>query len=172
MVNNGRQKKAKRKPAPKFGLALSESIAPLMRGLARECTQALETRLAAHNVTSGMWFPLRVLWEHDGILQHQLQKELGTAQPTLVAALDRLERRGLISRRRNKKDKRHVHVHLTKRGKELEGEIHHYADEVQDMITANVTKGELDTLFKVIDKMKRALAKDRETERSIQKQSA
>jgi DNA-binding MarR family transcriptional regulator len=154
------------------GLALSESIAPLMRGLARDCTKALESRLAAHNVSSGMWFPLRVLWEHDGILQHMLQKELGTAQPTLVTALDRLERRGLITRRRNKRDKRHVHVHLTKRGRELEVDIHHYADDVQALITKDVTGKELATLYAVIEKMKRALAGDRDLEHVVEKKSA
>ena len=162
MANTGEAAKANSPTEGKYGICLSESIAVLMRGLSRQCTQALESRLAAHNVSSGMWFPLRVLWEHDGILQHELQKQLGTAQPTLVTALDRLERRGLITRRRSKKDKRHVHVHLTKRGRGLEEEILHYADDVQSMITKNVNNAELETMYAVIEKMKRALDQDKE----------
>ena len=147
-------------PTVKYGLALSESIVAQMKGLARECTKALESRLAAHNLTSGMWFPLRVLWEKDGILQHELQKELGTAQPTLVAALDRLQRRGLVTRRRSKKDKRHVHIHLTERGRELEKDIHHYADDIQTLITKDVTKEEFESLNTIIAKMLRTLKDD------------
>jgi DNA-binding MarR family transcriptional regulator len=162
MADTGKAPQTDDRNDGKYGISLSESIAVLMRGLSRQCTQALESRLSAHNVTSGMWFPLRVLWEHDGILQHELQKQLGTAQPTLVAALDRLERRGLITRRRSKRDKRHVHVHLTKRGRGLEEEILHYADDIQSIITENVSNSELKTMHAVIEKMKSALDQDKD----------
>jgi DNA-binding MarR family transcriptional regulator len=143
-------------------LKLSDSVAAIMRNLARDYTRALERRLAAHNLTSGMWFPLRILWEKDGILQNEIQKELGTAQPTLTVALDRLERRSLITRRRSTTDRRQVHVELTKRGKELEREIAHYADEIQALARLKVNKRELRTMYAVFGKMKQALEQDLE----------
>ncbi len=143
-----------------FGLKLSDSIAAIMRNLARDYTRTLERRLAAHNITVSMWFPLRILWEEDGITQNEIQLRLGLAQPTLTTALDRLERRGLIERHRSTSDRRRVHIHLTREGKDLEDEILHYAEEVQAIATMNVTKRELDTLERVFKKMRTALDED------------
>ena len=50
-----------------------------------------------------------------GRLAHMLHVHPGT----LSAALTRLERRGLISRKRDRKDARSVLIHLTPRGKRL-----------------------------------------------------
>lgn len=153
-------KLAASEPSAGHGLKLSESIAAIMRGLARDYTRSLERRLSGHNVTVGMWFPLRILWEEDGITQNVIQQRLGMAQPTLVLAFDRLARRGLIERRRSTIDRRKVHIHLTREGKELEKEILKYADDVQAIATRNVTKREVETLHRVFRKMRKALDDD------------
>lgn len=149
--------RAKRPESKGQGLTLDDSIAANMRILARDFTSVLERRLAAHNVTVSMWFPLRILWEEDGITQNEIQQRLGLAQPTLVMALDRLEQRGLIERQRSDTDRRKTHIYLTQEGIDLEQEILHYADEIQAIATKNVTKQELDTLYRIFAKMRVAL---------------
>ncbi len=147
------------------GLSLSESVAAIMRSLARDYTRALERRIAAHNVTVSMWFPLRILWEEDGITQNEIQQRLGLAQPTLTIALERLERRGLIVRQRSETDRRKIRVRLTREGIVLKDEVLHYADEVQAIATKNVSKGELDMLYRVFAKMRESLEAEQETTR-------
>ena len=142
-------------------LSISESIAQLMRGLARDFTQALERRLAGHDITIGMWFPLRVLWEHDGIDQHELQKLLGQAQPTIVNAVERLEKRGLVKRRRSQNDGRRFSVHLTAKGKALQHEVLHFASEVQSIALEEVSPEEFDQLLDIFSRIRRSLMKDR-----------
>lgn len=144
----------------KHGLAPEESIAFLMKGLYRDFTRALECRLSTHNINIGMWYPLRLLWIEDGQFQHELQKKVGIAQPTLVAALDRLEDRGFINRRRSSIDKRHVNIFLTPAGKNLEKDILHYADEIQTIATQNMSTTEQKNLIKTIGKMHGALEQD------------
>jgi len=141
-------------------LSMDESIAQLMRGLARDFTRALERRLAGHDITIGMWFPLRILWERDGIDQHELQKMLGQAQPTIASAMDKLEKRGLVVRRRSQNDGRRFSVHLTDEGRALKREVLHFATEVQDLALENVTPGELEQLLDVFSRIKRSLLKD------------
>ncbi len=148
------------KDSKKYGLATEESIAFLMKGLSREFAKALERRLSAHNINIGMWDPLRFLWKEDGQFQHELQKKVGVAQPTLVTALDRLEKRGFITRRRSEKDKRHVTIFLTAAGKSLEKEILHYADEIQDIAEQNMTANEHSTLLKLFQKLHESLEED------------
>ena len=157
--------RASRPKSKSQGLTLADSIAANMRTLARDFTSVLERRLAAHNVTVSMWFPLRILWEEDGITQNEIQQRLGLAQPTLVLALDRLEQRGLINRQRSETDRRKIHIYLTREGIDLEQHILHYADDIQSIATKNVTKQELDTLYRIFAKMRLAL----EQEQAIKK---
>jgi DNA-binding MarR family transcriptional regulator len=142
-------------------LSIDQSIAQLMRSLARDFTRALERRLASHDVTIGMWFPLRYLWEHDGIDQHELQKLLGQAQPTIVNAMERLEKRGLIERRRSLKDGRRISVHLTSKGQALKHDVLHFATEVQNTALQEVSEDEFGQLLDIFSRIKRSLLKDR-----------
>lgn len=144
----------------KYGLAPEESIAFLMKTLYRDFAKALERRLSVHNINIGMWDPLRLLWIEDGQFQHELQKKIGIAQPTLVTALDRLEKRGFIIRKRCQKDKRHVNIFLTPAGRDLEKEILHYADEIQSIATRHITPDEHSYLLKTLGKLKESLHED------------
>jgi DNA-binding MarR family transcriptional regulator len=137
-----------------------ESIGLIMRSLTREFNQVLERRLLMHNITIGMWHPLRVLWQEDGRLQNQIQKEVGIAQPTLVSTLDRMEKRGFIERRRSDEDRRQVRIYLTPEGKELKDELVHYAADVQALATRDVSEAELAILISVLGKMHDALVKE------------
>jgi DNA-binding MarR family transcriptional regulator len=152
--------KASGKDSKKYGLAPEESIAFLMKGLSRQFAKALERRLSAHNINMGIWEPLRLLWKEDGQFQYELQKSAGVAQPTLVTALDHLEKNGFITRRRNEKDKRNVNIFLTAAGKSLEKEILHYADEIQDIAERNMTANEHSTLLKLFRKLHESLEED------------
>ena len=142
-------------------LSIDESIAQLMRSLARDFTRALERRLASHDITIGMWFPLRILWERDGIDQHELQRLLGQAQPTIVNAMVRLEKRGLIERRRSQNDGRRISIHLTAKGRKLKHEVLHFAAEVQNTALAEVSRNEVDQLVDIFSRIRRSLTKDR-----------
>ncbi|MBT5330291.1 MAG: MarR family transcriptional regulator [Porticoccaceae bacterium] len=142
------------------GLAPEESIAFLTKGLYRDFAKALERRLSTHNINIGMWYPLRLLWIEDGQYQHELQKKVGIAQPTLVTALDRLENRGFILRKRSTLDKRHVNIFLTEAGRDLEHEILHYANEIQNLASEGISSSELESFMAVIHKLKKSLQKD------------
>jgi len=142
-------------------LSIDQSIAQLMRSLARDFTRALERRLASHDVTIGMWFPLRILWEHDGIDQHELQKLLGQAQPTIVNAMEQLEKRGLIERHRSQKDGRRISVHLTSKGQALKHDVLHFAAEVQNTALEEVSEDEFGQLLDIFLRIRRSLMKDR-----------
>ena len=137
-----------------------------MRALARDYTRALERRLAAHNITISMWFPLRILWEEDGITQNDIRERLALSQPTLAVALDRLARRGLIDRVRSEIDRRRIHIYLTQEGTDLKKHILRYADEVQAIATERVTERELSTLYKIFSKMRASLEDERATEKA------
>jgi len=102
-----------------------------------------------------------LLWEHDGIDQHELQKLLGQAQPTIVNAMEQLEKRGLIERHRSQKDGRRISVHLTSKGQALKHDVLHFAAEVQNTALEKVSEDEFGQLLDIFSRIRRSLMKDR-----------
>src|SRR6185437_3002708 len=66
---------------------------------------------------------LRLLRQSSGISQQQLAETLGMHASRLVAIIDQLESRELVSRAPNPKDRRLYSLHLTVRGTEILAEI-------------------------------------------------
>lgn len=132
---------------------LEQSLAFQFKSLARDFDKLLERRLLSHNISLGMWAPLRLLWQEDGQFQHELQKKIGIAQPSLVSALQKLEMRGFIHRQHHPSDRRQLNIYLTEEGKNLEAEILPYANEIQQLITKNVTRDELSFLQETLQRI-------------------
>ncbi|HEY0941474.1 MAG TPA: MarR family transcriptional regulator [Steroidobacter sp.] len=140
--------------------ALDDSMGYLVRKTFRAFTRALEQRLAEHDVSISMWFFLRRLWEGDGLTQKDLSAELGLTQPTTVAAMDNLERRGLIRRSRNPDDRRKINIYLTSAGKDLKRSLSKYATEINEIALSGFSKSEVATLRDMLLRILDALSAD------------
>lgn len=77
----------------------------------------------ASGLTEPQWRVLRVLWDQNEVAFHALAKLTVIAAPSLVGVIDRLEDRGLITRRRSVNDRRVVDIALTAEGRGLEKQI-------------------------------------------------
>ena len=97
----------------------AQSVGYLVREAHRAFLRALAARISRHRVSIGMWYFLRALWEQDGITQRELSHRVRMMEPTTAAALESMERAGLIRRKRNTKDRRKINIHLTDRGRGL-----------------------------------------------------
>ena len=75
---------------------------------------------AEHGLTEQQWRILRVLWEEDKQPLLIVAEKTLLPSPSLVGIVDRLERDGLVMRRRSQADRRVVFVSLTKAGAGLE----------------------------------------------------
>ena len=122
-------------PADKLA-SLDDSTGYVVRRAYRAFTRALEVRLSEHDVNISMWFFLRLLWLDDGKGQKALSEELGLSQPTTVSAIDNLEKRGFVERRRDSADRRQSNVYLTIAGRALEARLAPFAKEVNDLAQA------------------------------------
>ena len=81
------------------------------------------------------WYYLRVLAERGELNQLELSKRVGIASTTAVPALDNLERRGLVQRARDPKDRRKYYVSLKDEGRRL---IDDMLPELVDMFSASL----------------------------------
>ena len=74
-------------------------------------------------LTEQQWRVLRVLWEHKEIALKELAALSLIPAPSLVGIVDRLQKSGLVERRRSESDRRNVFVLATQQGQELERQI-------------------------------------------------
>jgi DNA-binding MarR family transcriptional regulator len=87
--------------------------------LAKAASRALHARADGAGFAPGQFPVLLELWNGDGLTQRELLDRLDIEQATMANTLSRMERDGLISRRRHPKDKRAQLVFLTTKGKAL-----------------------------------------------------
>jgi len=74
-------------------------------------------------LTEQQWRVLRVLWEENETAFSQVAQLTLIPAPSLVGIVDRLERSGLVRRRRSDSDRRKVHVVVTTKGAALEPQM-------------------------------------------------
>jgi DNA-binding MarR family transcriptional regulator len=138
-------------------LPMKESLAHRMRTVSRLLMRNLDERVAAHGISQGLWFYLRVLWEHDGISQKELSARTGVVGPSTVGAIARLTAMGLIRCRKRPTDRRVTTVHLTARGRALEAKLVPLAIDVINEAVAGLERADIERMKAMLDHMRRNL---------------
>lgn len=131
-----------------------QSVGYLVRETHRAFLRVLGARVSRHGVSIGMWYFLRALWEEDGLTQRELSRRVRMMEPTTATALAGMERGGLISRRRNSRDRRKVHIYLTARGRRLRNVLLPYAMEVNEIALAGIAPKEIPLLREQLKRIK------------------
>lgn len=116
----------------------------------RSLARTMQQRLAREGIPIGVWFLLRALWEEEGGTQRELADRVGVNGATTVAALNSMERSGLVVRVRNQGDKRKVNVFLTKRGRALRERLWDHVPEVNALALKGLTSQEAGTLVRLL----------------------
>ena len=116
-------------------------------------SRALQTRLAAYNLTSPQMIFMREVWIEEGLSQRELSARVGTAESTTVSALRVLERRKLIKRVAKPKDRRAIRVYLTPFGRELQDEVVPKIQKVNEQLVRGVAADDLEVFNRVLSKI-------------------
>lgn len=127
-----------------------DSIPFLLRNTHRQMVRALESELEARGLGSTHWYFLRVLWTEEGMTQAELSAQVGVVTPATVSALNSLERRGLIERRADERDRRKARIHLTPKGRALEDELMPIAQRVLSNALRGISKEDIRICRKVL----------------------
>ncbi len=74
--------------------------------------------LNQHGLTEQQWRVIRILRQHGELESYRLAELACILKPSMTGVLSRLERDGLVSRRKPPHDQRRVHIDLTEKGHE------------------------------------------------------
>jgi len=122
---------------------LNDSVGWLLNNAARLSSRRLSGKLAGYNVTPPQWGVLVALWEQDGLSLSELAKRSFFDGPTMTGIVDRLEKAGLVERRRDSTDRRVISVYLTDEGKQLQAQLPTLSEEANRDATAGLSDDEV-----------------------------
>lgn len=96
---------------------------------------------------------LQLIAANPAVSQVDLAATLGTDRATMMAMIDRLEQRGLVSRRRSTADRRRQELNLSAEGHVMLGRAMRAIWEHERHFTSRFTKAELEALFKALSRI-------------------
>jgi DNA-binding MarR family transcriptional regulator len=140
-----------------------DRLAHLVKDATRALVRALQMRLGEHGVSFGHWTFLRILWESDGLTQHELSEHAGVMEPTTFSAVKAMERLGYVVRHRRPGDRKKIYVYLTRRGRGLRMKLVPLAEEVNRIAVQHVRSADIARTRKLLLSIIENLARDEQT---------
>lgn len=119
--------------------------------LVRQWRWVNDERLKPLNLTQSRWIALAHLKYQDGMLQHQLARQIGVESPSLVRTLDGLERLGLVERRPCANDRRGKTVHLTSNVHSVMSEMDAVLNHTREQVLAGLSEQEINEFNRVAE---------------------
>ena len=135
----------------------AESVGYQIRSTHRALQRLLQLKIEPHGVTLGMWYFLRALWHEDGLTQRELSRRVGTMEPTTLSAIVNMEKKGLVRRMQDRKDRRKWHVHLTAKGRRLKANLIPLAREVVNTAVQSLSRKEVRQLLEGLAEVQKNL---------------
>ncbi|MDA3649156.1 MarR family winged helix-turn-helix transcriptional regulator [Saccharopolyspora indica] len=134
----------------------SPGIAFLLSQLGAHAATQFGARVEELGLTPPLVGVLRMISVRPGLSQQQLAGELGLLPSKVVAFVDDLERRGLVTRTRGTRDRRVQHLALTAEGTELLGEALEVAARHEDAFCLALTPEERAQLQALLEHLARS----------------
>lgn len=107
---------------------------------------------AGIDTTPDMYFVLKHLWAADnGSRQQSLADKTGKDKASLTKLLENLEKRGLVNRKTNERDKRSKRVWLTTAGRKLKEKVYPLALSVVELAEQGVERRDLQQAQSVLE---------------------
>ena len=120
----------------------------------RLLTQAYHPLLTEQGLTYPQYLVLLVLWEKDEQPVNDIAKRLLLETNTVTPLLQRMEKEGILTREKGKKDARQMIVTLTRKGKNLQEKLSTVPQTVGNAVMCDsVTTETFPELFRMLDDM-------------------
>jgi DNA-binding MarR family transcriptional regulator len=148
----GRRETAPRAPYP----VEQEAFLNVVRA-ADWLTRGSAELLKAHSLTGAQYNVLRILRGSgpDGLPCKEVAERMITREPDVTRLLDRMEKRGLISRARSEEDRRVVVTRITRTGLDLLSDLDLPIAELHRSQFAHLERAQLADLNRLLDLVRR-----------------
>jgi DNA-binding MarR family transcriptional regulator len=134
--------------------SFDRDVLVLIHDVARLIRVHADRRARAHGTTRAQWIVLARLERQPGLSQNELAAIAEVEPITIARLIDRLEKRGLVERRPDPRDRRVWRLHLTAAAAPLVEEIHGYRAELSQLVTQGLKRTSVDEIVGGLLRMK------------------
>lgn len=128
-------------------------IAKYISQLYRKSFIFINREVDKYDIKSGQLMFLLDLYTKDGKNQEEISARLKIDKGTTARALKKLEEQELITRVKDKDDKRSNIIYLTEKSKDVKDGVYNVLDEWNKKISENLTYEEQETLRNLLEKV-------------------
>jgi len=129
-----------------------ESVASLIKHAMHAFHRTIDGKVAGLGLTSMQWAPLVLLASGKATTAAELSRCNGVDTSTMTRMLDRLESKGLVTRKRNSTDRRVFDIQLTEEGRRFAEKIPHLIAEGLNQHLKGFSREEFDTLESLLSR--------------------
>jgi MarR family transcriptional regulator, lower aerobic nicotinate degradation pathway regulator len=133
---------------------IEQSIGFLLSKAHQRGFALFKERLDPYGLTPQQFGLLAFLWKQDALSQAELSEKTSIDRTTMGGLIDRLEKDELVQRLPHPTDRRAYRIHLTARGKSLEGELCVIAGQVRDRFSGRLAPDEQEILRNLLNKLR------------------
>lgn len=133
----------------------SDKVAILAKKISLEFDKMSNPVLSEYNLTSAQYRILKYLLSHqkEKVRQADIEKFYSLTHPTTIGLLEQLEKKGFIQKRINPADARSRIITLTDQSLEMEEELEHIGEALEEKLTAVLTEEERLQLIELLHKL-------------------
>ena len=106
-----------------------------------------------YEITAEQWAIIRHLGEEDGLSQREIGEKASKDKPNITRMLDALEKKHLIFRQPDPRDRRKYCIYLTKEGKLLKSRLLPLTRSLRERATQNLPQTEIELLKLTLNKI-------------------
>ena len=110
---------------------------------ARGMKKMLDSELNKYSVSSSQYTVLNTLMEDDGLSLSEIGKRVSIDKPAVTGIADRMEKDGLVERRRTSQDRRVIQLFMTEKGRALAEKTEGIATQIDQKLVNVLTPAEV-----------------------------
>lgn len=132
---------------------LNECVSFITSSKSKKLSEIFAKWLQPHNITRIQWVALYYIDKKGQISQRELSNLMSINDSSGMRLIERLERDGLVIRKRSESDRRIICLSLSKSGKEIITNLLPLGVEFSDLLIRDIPKEDLKIFHNVMDKM-------------------
>ena len=116
-------------------------------------TSSIKSKLEAFNLAPEQNLIMMLLWEQDGLSQHQIVEKLNKDKTNIARMASNLEKKGFINRIECHEDRRSIRLYLTECGKKLGEKVIPITEQFNENVRKGISDEELLQMERLLAKM-------------------
>lgn len=129
---------------------IEKSIGFLLSKAYQRGWSIMREEIEPYDLTPPQFALLSFLWQQDGLTQVELSEKGQIDRSTVGGLIDRLERSGLLERRKHPQDRRAYSIYLTEQGKAMENVLSACAERALAKLTCGLNEHEVKELRRML----------------------